>query len=211
MIKKINNKKGGFTIIELMISIALFIIVVMTGIGALLNASFIHHRAQSMRGIMDNLNFVMEDMSRNLRTGYHYHCLATLDALPILDGTVNTPLSCSDGQGIIFETSKGSTTDDTDQWAYYISPAPNRKIYKSTQGASDITKFIQISPDEVDIDTGSGFSVLGAEAPDSNGGGDNQQPLVLIRLSGKVIDQRGGNIPFSLETTVSQRLIDIAQ
>ena len=69
-----NAGQGGYTIIETMIAITLFIIIVMAGMGALLNANLLHQKSQDMRSIVDNLSFVMEEMSRNLRTGFDYQC-----------------------------------------------------------------------------------------------------------------------------------------
>ena len=71
---KIVKNKKGYTIIETMISVSLFLIIVMSGMGALVNANVLHQKSQDMRSIMDNLTFVMEDMSRNIRTGYNYQC-----------------------------------------------------------------------------------------------------------------------------------------
>ena len=71
----------------------------------------------------------------------------------------------------------------------------NGKILKQT-GSNTVQL---TSGDEVDIDVAnSGFSVIGAEAD------DNQQPLVTIRLNGKITYQ-GKSTPFSIQTSVSQR------
>ena len=64
----------GYTIIETMIAISVFLVVVIYGMGSLLSASLLHQKSEDMRSIMDNLSFIMEDMSRNLRTGNSYHC-----------------------------------------------------------------------------------------------------------------------------------------
>jgi len=169
---------GGYTIIETMIAISLFIIIVMAGMGALLNANLLHQKSQSMRSIMDNLSFIMEDMSRNLRTGFDFQCFDASN--PTLSpATLGAARSCADGWAIVFEYAK------------------------SVDGANS---FVQLTPIEVVIDPASSFSVLGAEPFDSNA--DEQQPFVSIRLSGK-ITFKDVVTPFSLQTSVSQRLIDI--
>ncbi len=216
-IKKQKNKtcpakfwrNGGYTIIETMIAISLFIVIVMAGMGALLNANLLHQKSQSMRSIMDNLSFVMEDMSKNLRTGYGYHCFVSGDTIPsATSDTMSIPKSCASGWGIAFEYAYGfpsndgiSDSKDNDQWVYYIN---NGKIFKSTAGPYTQSSFIQLTPDEVIIDPVSGFSVLGAEPPPGN----SQQPFVTIRLVG-TITFKNVITPFSLQTSVSQRLIDI--
>jgi Tfp pilus assembly protein PilW len=83
----------GYTIIETMIAISLFLVVVMTGMTALLNANLLHQKSQNMRSIIDNLSFIMEDMSRNIRTGSNFHCAAPGDTLSNLSTAKSGP-SC---------------------------------------------------------------------------------------------------------------------
>lgn len=196
MTKKINKQKG-YTIIETMIAVSLFIIIIMAGMEALLNANLLHQKSQSMRSIMDNLSFVTEDMGRNLRTGYNYQCFNINQSLS--PGTLGAPRSCANGWAIAFEAAGGNITTYTDQWVYYISN--DGKIYKSVDGAQS---FVQLTPDEIVVNSISGFSVLGAEPPPA----DRQQPFVTIRLVGN-ITFKNVVTPFSLQTSVSQRLIDI--
>ena len=206
--KKIYIKKeSGYTIIETMIAVSLFIIIVMAGTGALLNANLLHQKSQSMRSIIDNLSFMMEDMSRNLRTGTSYHCITGGDSLPT--ASVSATKSCASGWGIAFEASGGDPANNNDQWVYYIGTNgvdSNIRIFKSVLGPSSLSNFVQLTPDEVTIDSiSSGFSVLGAEPPSA---GDQQQPFVTIHLVG-TITFKNVVTPFSLQTSVSERLIDI--
>lgn len=179
--------------IETMIAVSLFLVVVITGMGALLNANLLHHKSQDMSSIIDNLSFILEDMSRNLRTGYNYHCID--------DGNVSdfSPHSCSNGGGISFESATGDPVNNNDQWVYGIYP--DGSIQKSVDGG---TMFVILTPPEIKINTiSSSFSVLGAEPPP-----DTRQPFVIIRLVGS-ITFKNVVTPFSIQTSVSQRLIDI--
>lgn len=196
--KKSNN--AGYTIIETMIAISLFVVVVTAGMGALLNANLLHQKSQDFHSIMDNLSFIMEDMGRNLRTGYDYSCINSGAASSTLGSSV-----AKSGQncwGIAFEPSAGGN-----QWGYEIvsqtlSGVTTYFIERSTDNGAT---WVQLTPNEVVIDTAnSNFSIVGAEPPP----GDNQQPFVIIRLVGTITSQ-GTAIPFSLQTAVSQRLIDI--
>jgi len=192
-----SNKQKGYTIIETMISISVFLVIVMAGMGALLNANLLHKKSADMRSIMDSLNFIMEDMSRNLRTGYNYHCWQNeTGATP---NNISDPQSCDDGWGIAFEHQEGNLSDNGDQWAYYVDV--DNRIQKSTDGAAS---FIPITPEEVEINTQSGFVVSGAESD------DDRQPMVTIRMFGTItLKNTNVKTPFSLQTTVSQRLVDI--
>jgi Tfp pilus assembly protein PilV len=201
MAKKIIKTQSGYTIIETMIAISLFIVIVMSGMGALLNANLLHQKSRDMRSILDNLSFIMEDMSRNLRTGYNYRCVYNDDDLT--SGNIGTPQSGSDCLGVAFEEASGNPTVSSDQWVYYLSgSAPDGFMMKSTAGALNP---VQLNPDDIVIDQSSGFTVLGAE-PVSEG--DTQQPIITITLSGKIL-YKDIETPFLLRTSVSQRLIDV--
>ena len=202
------KKNTGYTIIETMISVSLFLVIVTISVGALLNANLVHRKSQDMRSILDNLSFVMEDISRNLRTGYNYHCFRGGDFIPVFTSPlVSSPNSCGDDQGgwaVAFEFPNGSTTNHDDQGVYVIDSTG--KILKSTQGPYSSSNFIQLTPDEIVIDpSASGFSVLGAE---SSLFFDEQQPLINIRLVGKIV-YKNIDTPFSIQTSMSQRLVDI--
>jgi len=196
--RQANVSRGGYTIIETMIAISLFLIIVMIGMGSLLNANLLHRKSQDMRSIMDNLSFIMEDMSRNLRTGYNYHCSNSLSDISI-------PSNCDAGGLIAFEYSNGIADDDTDQWVYKIESQNgiDFNIYKST-ASGETESFVQLNPEEIKIDGTSSFTVTGADL------NDTEQPFVIIRLSGTITSRVGEtSIPFSLQTSISQRLIDI--
>lgn len=200
------KQKNGFTIIETMIAISLFLAVTMTGLTALLNANLVHQKSRNMRSVMDSLTFIMEDMSRNMRTGYNYRCFQEGES--ISSTSIESPRSCEIGYAIAFENDLGDPNSNTDQWVYKVeSPFLNRtlNIYKSVaSGASG--SWIQLNPSEVEIDSFSGFVVSGAEPPDLED--PDQQPIVTIIMSGK-ITFKGTTTPFYLRTSVSQRGIDI--
>jgi len=196
------SRMRGYTIIETMIAVSLFLIIVTIGMGSLLNANLLHKKSQNMRSIIDNLSFIMEDMSSNLRTGYNYQCFnpSQID-LRLATISSNTPRSCSSSNGwaLAFEYQKGNPLIYTDQWVYYIS---NGRIFRSTDGMNTLP--VQLTPDEISIDSTSFFSVVGAEPPP----GDSRQPFVTIKLVGR-ITSNGVISPFSLQTSVSQRRLDI--
>ena len=198
------SREGGYTIIETMIAISLFLIIIMSGLGALLNANVLHKKSQDMRSIIDSLNFVMEDMSKNIRTGSSYHCFNLDDTIPTSPpADIASPKSCEngDGWGIAFDYQYGSKMSFSDQWVYYINDG---KIFKTTGAPYVESNFIQMTPDEIVIDPNSSFAVVGAEPPL----GDEQQPVVTIRLSGE-ITFKNVTTPFSLQTSISQRAVDI--
>src|SRR3989338_6106773 len=215
MHKKINKQKNtgrqilseakGYTIIETMIAVSLFLVVIMAGMGALLNANLLHQKSQSMRSIMDNLSFIIEDVSRNLRTGYKFHCINDGN---FTVGTIVIPKSCASGGAIAFENDFGNNLLDTDQWIYKIESSGVGQPFNIFKSVDSGTTWVQLNPNEVVIDSISGFSVLGAEPPNADGTGNHQQPFVNIKLIGR-ITFKNVVTPFFLQTSMSQRLIDI--
>lgn len=195
----IQHKKKGFTIIETMIATSLFLVVMVVGVSALLNANAVSYRSDNERSVLDNLSFVLEEMSRNLRTGSNYHCEVNGDAL----SEPENPKDCALGYLIAFEDTRGDTANTLDQWIYKIDGGQDGLVISKSidSGAS----WIEIlNADNLTIDSASGFSVLGALPPPL----DTQQPFVVIKIAGQIIG-KDGTTPFSLQTSVSQRLLDI--
>ncbi len=67
----INKKKSqkGFTLIEMMVSVSIFAIVVMISMGAIFTVVDSNKKAQSLKSVMNNLNFALETMTRTIKTG----------------------------------------------------------------------------------------------------------------------------------------------
>lgn len=72
--KKFNKSHSpkGFTLIEMMVAVSIFVIVAFIIITTLLTMSYAYKRAQKMRLIMDNFNFALQSMSLNIREGINY-------------------------------------------------------------------------------------------------------------------------------------------
>ena len=73
------NKKGlalskskGFTLIEMMVSVSIFVIVAFIVVSTLLTMSYAYKKAQKMRLLMDNFNFSLQSMSLDIREGINY-------------------------------------------------------------------------------------------------------------------------------------------
>jgi prepilin-type N-terminal cleavage/methylation domain-containing protein len=197
----------GFTIIEVMIALAIFTVIVTIGIGAVLDATSQHARTQNIRTVMDDLNFVMEDMSRNIRLGSEIRCVFPGNDVPY-PGYVDST------------TGKILTADCPTSVPPSVPFGSNKIILKSVDGATRITYVISqtdgvvkqigdnpidaksITPPEVVMDIQkSGFTVHGSAE------GDQTQPMVTIRLAG-TIKFKDGDSNFSIETTVVLRALD---
>src|ERR1700722_17113234 len=121
--------KAGFTLIEMLVSLALFAIVVLVAIGALLSLVGANKKAQALEAVMDNLNITVDDMVRNAREGTEFHCGAS--------GSIATPQDCSSG-GTYFAFQPYGVVTPGDQWVFAYDTNDTYcgvdVICKSTQG-----------------------------------------------------------------------------
>ena len=73
--KNINkNNSKGFLLIEMIVSVALFSVVMTIGLGSLLSIISANKRSQSFKIVVNNLNLAMETMSKDIRVGTDYNC-----------------------------------------------------------------------------------------------------------------------------------------
>lgn len=65
---------GGYTLVELIISVGLFAVVMTLAAGAYLIMISVNQNAQALASGTDNLSFAVESMVRDIRTGTTYSC-----------------------------------------------------------------------------------------------------------------------------------------
>jgi prepilin-type N-terminal cleavage/methylation domain-containing protein len=178
-LKKRNNK--GFTLVELMVSVSIFAIVLLICSGSILSVLDANRKSQSLRSVMDNLNSTLEGMTRNIRFGYAYHCGT--------GGSTASPQDCISGDSTFYMNG-----------AQIIYRLNGSSIERSTNGGINYYKIT--SPDLVIQNLK--FYVLGSTIyPDLN------QPRVIISITGYVGVKQTTGSTFTLETTISQRKLDI--
>ena len=178
--KYTTQSKRGFTLIEMIVAVSLFIVVVFVGVGALLAITGANRKANSMRTVMDNLNFAMESMSRNIRTGYGYKC----------NGNGNCP---SGGYFLVFTDQNGKQVKYT-----YDNTNGNKRII--VDDASKGFSSAAITSPKVVIDS-LVFYVTGV-------GPDGRQPRVVISIKGMAGLKDKLKTKFSIQTTISQRKVE---
>lgn len=186
----------GFTLVEMMVSVAIFAIVMTVALGALLSMSESDRKAQTLKSVINNLNFALDAMSRSIRTGQAYHCDATQGSLSATRDCADTPASSlayqpALGGTVIYrlETSSASTCGQ---------PAARVGcIVRSTDGG---VTYGAITSSEVYVNALS-FFVTGAESA-------SVQPKVTILISGVVTVSGAQTSPFNLQTSITQRLYD---
>jgi len=174
--------KRGFTLIEMIVAVSIFTVVMVSGVGALISMIDANRKAQSLRTVMDNLNFALENITRSMRVGSDYHCGEF--------GDLSAPLDCDGGgSSIAFTNSNGNRV---------IFRFIGNRIEKSEDLGES---YISITAPEIVIDELRFFVKGTAE-------NDGLQPKVLVIVRGTAGDTEKVSTTFNLQTFVSQRLRD---
>ena len=184
----------------MIVSVALFSIVMVVCVGALLSLVNANRKAQALQSVINNLNIALDGIVRNARMGSTYHC-----------GAVSSPLSPADcrrsGDTTFAFEPFGSTfnsqtnTWSKQPWVYTFGNDENGvgRIYKSENGEISVP----ITAPEVSI-TDMTFYVVGAAR------GDTIQPKVLIVIKGTAgIQGSTARTSFHIQATAVQRLLDL--
>lgn len=181
------NAHAGFTLVEMIVALGIFIFVVTIALGALLSLSTSSQKAQAIRNVTDNLDFAIESMSRNLRVGSNYHCDITISTPPL---TSPNDCAANGANSISFLDSVGR------QVTYRLNTA-TASIERSYNGGA----YLSMTAPEVQITTLL-FYVVGSLP------GDGQQPKIIMIVRGNSGLKNTTISTFDLETTITQRLID---
>ncbi|MFA6433049.1 MAG: type II secretion system protein [Candidatus Paceibacterota bacterium] len=67
-------KKRGFTLVEIIVAMMIFSIVAVVALAALVKIIDANKKAQTTHDAVTNLSFVLEAMSREMRSGSNYYC-----------------------------------------------------------------------------------------------------------------------------------------
>ncbi len=172
----------GFTLVEMLVAIAIFMIVVTTTLGAFLKMVDINKKVQSVRNAMDNANLAMETMMRNIRLGYDYCQVGSC-------GTNKITFRDQSGTKIVsyeLQTSDNGAEND-----------PLGRMVRIIDGDS-----VAITSPDLDIDNLE-FEVV---APTIS---DDVQAHVKIFVKGKtILPKNEHNFDFSFQALATQRLYD---
>jgi prepilin-type N-terminal cleavage/methylation domain-containing protein len=188
MKKTTQQFKKGFTLVEVMVATAIFSIIITTGIGSLVNMTNAYRASQQNKIVNDNLNFLIEGISREIRLGQGYYSEPAMDGSS--EGSVNN--GNSDSIGFTAVENRG----------YFIYRVVDGVLYRRriTGAGSFNEQLTDISQIRIkDIE----FNVVGA----NEGGVDNKQAFVWIFIRGVVPEVEKS---FSVQTLVSQRKLDVS-
>lgn len=194
MITYKKRTQKGFTLIELLVSIALFSIVLTVTLGSIMTIADSNKKARSLMSVTNNLNFAIDSMIRSFKSGEVF-----AGTNPVYDSGGNN--NCFSTKEIDYGTSSGFNNARRQvEYCWIedngIGDAKKGKIVKIVQG--DI---IDLTSPDVDID------YLKFESDVATAG--TKQPILSIMIEGKVKVSEKISSQFSIQTSVSQRRLNI--
>ncbi len=186
------KKNKGFTLIELMVSITVFSVVMLSSMGAVMTVLNANRKSESLRSVMDNLSFTLDTMTRTIRFGSTYHCGAS--------GNLSLPKDCDGSSG----DNNSLTVQDSDGNQVTFSLVTVAGVGQIMRTINSGVALPMTSPD-VNIQSFS-FWVFGTTPYSS---GNLLQPKVIVLVKGFVAGVNMTDSSFILQTTISQRKLDL--
>lgn len=221
MQRSLTPQTAGFTLVEMIVSLAVFSTVVTITVGALLMIIASNQQLQQEQSVMTNLSFMLDSMTRELRTGSDYFCASrpnyaagsleaifdTSDSQEALGANVR---DCPDGrpsghdlQGVSFREAGGSITGGGATRILYFLDRTN---------PSDIRIMRRVGDEAAQPVSSSGIEIIDAEfyvtGSTDLDSGDRRQPSVTIFITARDASNSAGP-SYNIQTTVTQRALDV--
>jgi prepilin-type N-terminal cleavage/methylation domain-containing protein len=206
---KKNKHNKGFTLIEVLVSLSLFSVVLVIVGGTIVSVIGINKRNQLISSVVNNLNYSVDSMVRDIKTGYLYKCNydESFEISSFKNSANTEDGTCSQQYGLtLISTISGADTVVN----YKFIPPENgngyieKTVYEGGVPSSySITDKINVNIDHVN------FVVKNADALDCQGTCNYGQPSVFLMIKGKAGNQDIEVSNFYLQTFISQRVINI--
>ncbi len=214
---KINKKhsKKGFTLIETLVSLALLAMILVISGGTVVSVLDINKRNLAISSVVNNLNYSIDSMIRDIKTGYMYKCNYSgintiVEIKKYFNDNPGNKSECDAGNSITL-ISTISGIDTVVKYELSDNTTGNKYIKKTVYGASGGPSTYSITDNNnVNIESLK-FRVRNPDALDcvTSGSCTYGQPSVAVSIKGKA-----GNLSievsnFYLQTFISQRLIHL--
>ncbi len=187
MPNKTTNRKG-YTLIEIMVGIAIFMIVMAAPVGLFVNSLKAQQKVLFSQRLMDNVSYSLEYMSRALR-------MARKDTSGVcIAANTNFELT-RNGKGIKF-----LNYSDVCQEFYWDDVSVPHRLQEVKSAVT-----LPLTSDDLDILS---FKIGPSDSWDQD---DNEQPKVTLYLEAKGIKSQKTELQpqVKVQTTISQRNIDV--
>jgi prepilin-type N-terminal cleavage/methylation domain-containing protein len=204
--RQIRRGNRGFTLIEMIVAVALFAFVMVIAGATLLSLVYANRKAQALETVINNLDISLDGMVRAIREGSNYRCDNETPVIPPGPPTDPNYGDCPGGGNAIYFTPFGADPTDESVDAAYIfdsdgSVCGKDRLCKIESGTGGYK--IAITTPDVSISSMT-FYVVGTE-PD-----DAVQPKVVITVKGTAGDSSSKTTTaFNIQSSAVQRSLNI--
>jgi prepilin-type N-terminal cleavage/methylation domain-containing protein len=221
MINKIKNPNAnnlrGFTLVEVLVAVALFVTILTLATGALFSAQAVNARLQANQVILDGMSLSFETITRDIRYGSLFNCSNVVDIENSLKrkGCNFDLTGAGPGQVLVFKPLNSADPDD--RIAYYSSSS---KIYRQAYVSNVLEEPVPVTSDEVIVDTFN-FYVTGANTTaqaidngnitnENSNASDTLQTVINVITTGRTNIRQSGSqtVDFQLQSVVAPRGMD---
>jgi len=199
MLSKFTQKNNGFTLVEMLVALSLFTIVVTIVAGSILVLISGNQQVVGEQSVMANMSFVMDSMTREIRTGKNYYC----DSSFVSQLAPDANQDCVAGNNSIsFIEAGGSITGSNNERIAYYFDSTNKTIMRKVENNPEQS----IVSNDIYIKDAK-FFVTGTKSLSDNSR-DVNQPTVTIVITATE-SSVSGEKPITLQTTITQRELDL--
>lgn len=192
--------KRGFTLVEMLVAVALFSIVMLVCVSSLLALVAANRKMHALQSVMNNLNVSLDGMVREIRMGSAY------DGSGGCTGNSGGPKDCTSG-GTQFSYQPYGNSPSA-QPTIYRWNSVNKSIERSDPNKS-AGAFLSVTAPDITIDSLQ-FYVVGASRGCTVSPCDLVQPKVVIVIKGTApVANSKSKSTFHIQVTAVQRLLDL--
>lgn len=204
MKRSLNTK--AFTLIEVVVAVGLFSIVMMVALAIILSVVDNNKKVHSVNVVVDNLNFAIDSMVRDIKTGKNYNCSGgalsiITDSVPVCTGATTkaiTLISTLYDKEKIVQYKYVENADNTGKIVKLSCIAKTDGNIKDCNGQYDTS---DLTSPEINI-TGVTFIV-------NPGTPSRVQPSVFLLIKGTSSINPTEASDFRIQTLISQRYLNI--
>ncbi|MBY0110746.1 type II secretion system GspH family protein [Patescibacteria group bacterium] len=190
-----HSRMRGYTLLEMIVSVGIFSIVMLIVTGAYLSLLGLDRELRATSSLVTNLSFAVDSMARSIRTGTYYGCGST-GANPSSAGTNGTCDTFS-----YLDTSLNEKVT-------YIRKSDGTIGRCTGGGICNSSNAISLTDPNVQIASSGGLTFY-VRGVGTSGGNASVQPQVTFTIRGTMVGISNRTTDFSIQTSATQRLIEI--